>query len=174
MLSPPIGAIEVILENLDEVLLELDAHDMTSFAGVASVGEPAGYALVWEFGSARVASLGDRTCIGTTPDGRSVILSVQAPFGYIAINEPLYWKIIEEELQGIDFAQTNAADLAKEFDRVMFRVAEKIVPIIAEAAPKDSGALADSITAVEPNDPVLDEEGAFEGSTEGNVNTWTP
>jgi hypothetical protein len=173
--APPVGAIELIFDKLDEVALELASHDKLFAAGVASIGEAAGYALVWEWGNVRQAQAGDETCQGVNPDGSTVWLSVQAPFGYISINEPLYWAIVEDVLADVKFMQTNAADMTAEFERAMSKIAKQIAPIIKAAAPKDSGALRDSIVAVDPGDSILDDDdaeiGAFVGSTEGR---WQP
>lgn len=151
-LIPPIGAIQVVLENLDEVLVELNQKDQVISSGVASIGEAAAYALVWEWGSARISEPGPNTCIGVNPDGSSVILSVQAPFGYISINEPLYWAILEAELKKIKFGNSSIEGLLDELQQAALRAAEEFVPILRSAAPKDSGALRDSIQVVDPGE----------------------
>jgi hypothetical protein len=175
VLAPPVGAIEIIFEKLDEVLLELESHDKLFAAGVASIGEAAGYALIWEWGNARQVQAGEETCQGTNPDGSTVWLSVQAPFGYISINEPLYWAIVQEVLSEVKFAQTDPAAMTAEFEKAMFKIAKLIAPIIRDAAPFASGALRDSITALAPGDSLLDdstaEDGALVASTEGR---WQP
>lgn len=175
VLAPPVGAIEIALENLDEVLLELEGHDQMFFAGVASIGEAAGYALIWEWGNVRQLKDGPSTCQGVNPDGSTVWLSVQAPYGYISLNSPLYWAIVQEELTQVKFATTDPAEMSDEFSKAMSRIAKRIAPIIRDAAPMESGALRESITALDPEDSILtdedEDEGAFVASTEGQ---WQP
>lgn len=146
----------VVLEGVDKFLSEFE--DMSPIAaGVASVGDAAAYALVWEFGNVRQEQPGPKTVQGTNPDGKTVWLSTQAPFGYVRVNEPYFWQVIEERMARIDYDQHNAASLTKAFERAATDIAKAMARQIRDTVPVDSGALQDSIRVVSPGDSMLDE-----------------
>jgi len=124
--------------------------------GVIVEGDAAAYALVWEWGNARQTKEGPKTVKGINPDGEQVWLSVQAPFGYIRINEPVYFQILERELGAIDFSEAiTAKEILAEMKKASAAAAELIAEIIREHAPVDSGDLRDSISPTDPDDPDL-------------------
>ncbi len=135
--------------------------------GVISEGDAAAYALVWEWGNARQTQSGPKTVLGTNPDGDSVWLSIQAPTGYIRVNEDEYIRILEDQLGQMDLDLTTGDQIRKAMIAASAIAAERIADVIRENAPKDSGDLRDSITAADPNDPELatvDEELELGGS----------
>src|SRR3954471_15404856 len=97
-----------MFDKLDELLLELEEHDKEISAGVATVGEPAAYAEVWEWGNVRQTKKGPKTVLGINPDGEKVWLTIQAPFGYIRINENEFWQAVKDELAKVKFKSTTA------------------------------------------------------------------
>jgi hypothetical protein len=127
--------------------------------GVQSEGDAAAYALVWEWGNARQTQKGPKTTLGTNPDGEQVWLSIQAPYGYIRINEAEYIKIIENELGSMDFGGMGTGqEILDAIRESSGFAAQKIAEIIREHAPVDSGMLRESIQPCHPDDPDLETE----------------
>jgi len=124
--------------------------------GVVSEGDAAAYALVWEWGNARQTQKGPKTVRGENPDGESVWLTIQAPMGYIRINEAEYIRIIEDQLGAMDLGNLETGqDIRKAMKAASGRAANLIAEVIKQFAPIDSGALRDSIGAADPDDPDL-------------------
>lgn len=142
-----------------EALKDLVGDGRVIEFGMASVGEASAYALVWEWGNVRQTKPGPKTVIGTNPDGKMVWLSMQAPFGYIRINENKYWDSIKTELGNVKFDQPNARALERELKRAGKRIADQVVTITKMSVPVDSGDLRDSLKAVYPDDSFLEESG---------------
>lgn len=123
--------------------------------GVISEGDAAAYALVWEFGNARQTQSGPKTVLGTGPDGESAWLSTQAPMGYIRVNEPEFVMILEKALADMDMDLTSGSQIRKAMLAASALAAEKIADMIRDWAPRDTGALRDSIGPADPEDPDL-------------------
>lgn len=124
--------------------------------GVTVEGEAAAYALVWEWGNIRQTKEGPKTVKGMNPDGEEVWLSTQAPFGYIRINEPMYFQILQDKLGTVDFSDVESAkQILDEMKRASAEAGELIAEIIREHAPVDSGQLREEIQAADPDDPDL-------------------
>lgn len=147
-----------LIDKLDEFMLEFAEHDQEISAGVASFGEAAAYAEVWEWGNIRQTKEGPKTVLGINPDGESVWLSVQAPVGYIAVNENLYWDILKNELGKVKFKSTDAKGITKELEDASVKAMKRIRKIIADAAPYDKGDLSESFQVVMPNSILLDDD----------------
>ena len=145
-----------LFDKLDEFLLELAEHDKEITAGVASVGEAAAYAEVWEWGNARQTKQGPKTTLGVNPDGEKVWLSLQAPFGYIKANENQYWDVLKAELGKVKFKGTTAKEITEELEQCAKRAMKKVAQIIGDHAPVDKGDLSKSFQVVEPGDTLLD------------------
>lgn len=148
----------VLIDKLDEFMLEFREHDQEISAGVASFGEAAAYAEVWEYGNIRQTKEGPKTVLGINPDGENVWLSVQAPVGYISVNENLYWSILKEELGKVKFESTNAKGITEELEKAAVKAMKRICKIIADTAPYDKGDLSESFQVVNPNDSLLDKD----------------
>lgn len=146
-----------LFDKLDEFMLEFKEHDKEIFAGVASVGAAAAYAEVWEWGNVRQTKPGPKTVLGTNPDGESVWLTIQAPFGYIKINENAYWDALKQELGKVKFDSTNAAGITKELEAASIKAMKLCAQVIGDHAPVDSGALSKSFQVIEPGDSLLDD-----------------
>lgn len=157
---------KIEFENVDEFLLEMQQHNKEIKAGVMIVGDAADYGLVWEWGNVRQKKPGPRTVIGTNPDGKMVWLSIQAPFGYIRINEPFMHKIVDEVLATVSFNQPNVQAITKELEKAAKKISKAIAEVVAADAPigdreygdPHPGLLRKSIKPVDPNDVILDQE----------------
>jgi bacteriophage HK97-gp10 putative tail-component len=124
--------------------------------GVISEGDAAAYALVWEWGNARQTKQGPKTVRSFNPDGEEVWLSIQAPQGYIRINEPEFVMILQKKLGEMDLSNwEEAQDILDAMKKASVEAANQIAEIIKETAPVASGALRDSIGPADPNDPDL-------------------
>jgi len=124
--------------------------------GVISEGDAAAYALVWEWGNARQHKEGPKTVLGINPDGETVWLSTQAPFGYIRIHSDEMDNLLMSELMKVDFDKVDTAeDFIQEMKAASLEAGIKIADFIRSVAPVDSGDLRDSIEAANPDDPDL-------------------
>lgn len=159
-------SLQVPLPALDEPTVKelkklLDGYQKAADAGpvrggIVVTGDAAAYALVWEWGNARQTKEGPKTVKGMNPDGDQVWLSTQAPFGYIRINEPMYFQILEEKLGAADFSDAvSAKEIVDEIKKASAAAAEIIAEVIREHAPVDSGELRESIGPADPDDPDL-------------------
>ncbi len=144
-------------EGLERYLGELELPNTEIVAGVASIGEAAEYALTWEFGNVHQTKKGPKTVLGIGPDGSRVWLSIQAPFGYIRINENRYWEIIADEAEKVALSGTTPAEIRRELEDMARRVTERVADVIQDTVPVDTGALRASIQPVQPGDPLLSE-----------------
>lgn len=125
-------------------------------SGVQVVGDAAAYALVWEWGNTRQTKQGPRTVLGTNPAGDSVWLSSQAPRGWIALNEPEMWKVIEDKIKKIDFAGQDEFHVNLRLEELSQEISQAFMEILWKTAPVDSGDLSNSLEIVMPGDPILD------------------
>lgn len=124
-------------------------------AGMASVGDAAAYALVWEWGNLRQTKEGPRTIKGINPDGSEVFLSSQAPFGYIRVNEGRYWGIINEELAKVNLDQSTTRAMQAELKRAAKEITKRMTEVTKETVPVGHGDLKDSLRPVNPGDALL-------------------
>jgi len=138
-------------------------------SGVAVDGEPAAYALVWEWGNERQYKKGPRTLEGTNPTGQTAWMSTQAPRGWIAINEPEMWEAIDAVLGNIDFQGNAEFDIGLVLEKASEDISRKMLVILRRTVPVDSGDLDSALGVVSPGDPILDViEDSF-GEMEGGV-----
>lgn len=152
----PLPSPEILFDHVDDFLQEFtDIEEVAS--GVASIGDAASYALVWEWGNARQRQIGPKTTLGINPDGKRVFLSIQAPHGYIRVNEPLYWAALEEEIDAMEFTGGSSAAIRREMGQAAKRAAKRVQEIIQEHVPVDHGDLHDSIKVVNPGDELLEQ-----------------
>jgi hypothetical protein len=142
----------VLFDKLDEFLLEFSEQDQEVQAGVASDGEAAAYALVWEWGNMRQKFIGPKTTLGLNPDGQRVWLSIQAPTGWIRVNEAQYWQFFEEEMAKAKFSSPSTGDISDELRGIARRAAKRICELMKDTVPVDSGDLRDSLEVVDPED----------------------
>lgn len=151
------GLDDATVKELKKVMQSLsDAADEGPVrGGVLSEGDAAAYALVWEFGNARQTQPGPKTVLGTGPDGESAWLSIQAPMGYIRVNEAEFVQILQQTLNDMDLELTTGDEIRKAMKEASNEAGKKIADIIRDTAPEDTGALRDSITVADPDDPDL-------------------
>ena len=149
-----VKALKKILTGMEEASEEGPVR-----GGVVSEGDAAAYALVWEYGNARQTKKGPKTVRGENPDGESVWLSIQAPAGYIRVNEAEYIRIIEDQLGAMDLGNLETGkDIRKAMTAASAKSAELIAEVIKQFVPVDSGALRESIGPADPDDPELAED----------------
>jgi bacteriophage HK97-gp10 putative tail-component len=146
-----------MFDKLDEFMLEFLEHDQEISAGVASFGDAAAYAEVWEWGNVRQTKPGPKTVLGQNPNGEQVWLSIQAPFGYIKINENQYWEVLKEELGKVQFKSTNARGITEELEKAAEKAMKIVAQIIGDHAPVDTEQLSKSFKVVKAGDPMLDD-----------------
>lgn len=149
-------------------------HPRMIESGVASEGDPSAYALVWEFGNLRQYKKGPRTILGTSPAGGREWLSTQAPQGWIAINEPRMWAIIDDHMAKFTLGGNTEFGMTVELEQMSLDISRDILTLLKSTAPVDTDALDLSLTIVEPGDSLLDVvEDSFaemdEGTTDSGV-----
>ena len=155
-MTPTIYA-NAVFDKLDEFLLEMSEHDKEIKCGVASYGPAAAHAEVWEWGNVRQEKQGPKTVRGMNPDGEEVWLSVQAPTGYIKINENHFWDALKDELSKVKFKGTTAKQITEELQAAGNKAAKRFIPYLEDSAPVDTGALSKSFKVVRDGDSLLDD-----------------
>lgn len=117
-------------------------------SGVGVFGSAAAYALVWELGTLRWPQPGPKTIWSTNRYGERVIMTKQAPHGYVGINATVAQSILHEELVKVKF---NLADIARyklDLEVAMDNAAIRIARVISDDAPVDSGDLRSQIQLI--------------------------
>lgn len=95
--------------------------------------------------------------------GERVWLTIQAPFGYVRVNEQEYWAIIKKNLASAKLSGSTREEVRKSLENVAFKIAQDMAEVIRKTVPVDTGYLQASIYPVEPGDPDLLEPDAFSG-----------
>jgi hypothetical protein len=116
--------------------------------GVGVFGSAAAYALVWELGSRRLKNPGPKTCWGANRFGETVILTKQAPMGYVGIHAGDAQKILSDEVGSVkmDLGDLNRSKLNLEV--ALDNAAQAIARIMSDSAPVDSGDLRSQIMSI--------------------------
>lgn len=140
------------LDALDRMIRDLPS---VREAGVAVGGDAAAYALVWEWGSARIHRPGPKTTWGENPSGDRVVLTLTAPHGFIRIHNEKYIQFLIEAFQRITWGSLAISDWPKAIDEMLNGVAKQCSNFISEGAPFDTGDLKASIYPVGPDDALL-------------------
>lgn len=162
MPQPTIPIPTALFDNLDFFLLELEEHNKEIQAGVASVGEAAAYSLVWEFGNIRQTKEGPKTTKGyNIVTGETVWLTIQRPYGYIRLNEGLYWEILRDEMKKVTFKGTTASAITIELETCATQVMKRIRKLLEDTAPVAKGTLSESFVVVKPGDALLEKEADY-------------
>jgi hypothetical protein len=115
------------------------------------------YALVWEFGRVGIKP-GPKTVLSTNYEGEEVVLTIQAPHGYIRIHQEDYKQIMADEFSKADWANTPMNRWDALLRDVVNNAAARCAELIIEGAPVDSGDLVMSIEPVEVGDSILGSE----------------
>lgn len=143
-------------------------------AGVCVAGEPAAYALVWEWGNERQTQKGPRTVLGTNPAGQRAWLSSQAPHGWIATHEPEMWNIINNVLDNIHFQGNTEDHMDAVLESASRTISSQMLRLLKSTVPVDSGDLDSALEIVEPGDSLLDEiEDSFRQMPDGTTDSGT-
>lgn len=136
--------------------------DEAVYGGIASQGEASAYSQVWEWGNVRQYQKGPKTTFGINPDGERIWLTIQAPFGYVRINSTRFADAILQEMASVDPSST---EITQQLYQAAGRASVTVASIARETVPVDTGALRDSIVAVETNAAdLLDVDHWSEGS----------
>lgn len=122
-------------------------------AGIGVVDpRAAALARVFEFGS--IAGQrpwpqpGERTVAAVNPEtGAQVVVSAQAPNGFIRVQAPEFLHQLREQISG-QADWLNAGELDRNFSLAVQSVAEQTLEKLRAALPRDSGRLAQSLTIV--------------------------
>lgn len=83
-------AVTMQVAGLEKLGASLQNLPLTMASGVKVVGPAVGYALCWEWGSARIKKPGPKTLWSTNPEGQPAILTRTAPFGFVRVNRTAY------------------------------------------------------------------------------------
>lgn len=169
--------VKIDFAELKDFFVNLGNADVTVEAGVSSEGPAAAYVFVWEFGNIRQSKPGPKTVAGVNPvTGEKAFFSTQAPQGYIRVLIPVFREIMDLEIKRISFLDPERRSIKIQLDAAARRITNKMVEVIRNTVPIDSGELRASIRAVwpgetllntvaegfDPDDRVLDISGAFE------------
>jgi hypothetical protein len=138
----------VVFPDIYKFLSEFEGIGSVT-GGVGVFGSAAAYALVWELGSLRLKKPGPRTIWGTNRNGEKMIMSSQAPEGYVGVISDQFWPIIEQEVGKLTFRGTDARSIRLELEVVVDNAMQRIARIISDAAPVDSGDLRSQIQYVD-------------------------
>src|SRR5262252_3769706 len=140
------------LEKLDRLFSNVGGP---LWGGVKVVGKAAAYALVWEWGSARITKPGPKTTWGTNPAGDTVVLTLTAPYGYIRVNKDQYLSIPREEVKNARLTRVKPENFENALKDALSRAEIRCSLLISETAPIDSGDLRMSIQPTGVNAPIL-------------------
>lgn len=141
-------------ENIDDVFSGFSGvHNVVG--GVAVYGSAAAYALVWELGNRRQKTPGPKTRWGINRNDERVILTSQAPYGYVGIGSFAFWKIIEEEIGAVSFSSGSAAEINVRLSVAIDNASQRIAQIIKSFAPVDKGDLVSQIQMVDSDESEL-------------------
>lgn len=146
-------------EDAKKLADAIAACAVSSQVGVASEGEAASYALVWELGNIRQTKKGPKTVRGVNlMTGESAWLSTQAPSGYVRVNEPQFLAFLDRAVEGIDFADLfSGGDAKGELTEALGKVGQSCLELIKATVPVDSGDLQGSLVLLGGDDTDLAE-----------------
>lgn len=134
------------LSSMFAALAEIDG----SRTGIGVTDTETGrYARVVEYGSVAGQrpwpQSGPRTTLAINPEtGEEVVVSAQAPLGFIRVNTPAIMQTLTEELQHMT-SWLDADALGQELDGTVREAARNAVDLLRTSAPRDTGKLADSL-----------------------------
>ncbi len=141
--------------GLDALLAQFDAIPGTVQSGVKVDAESAPYWSVWESGRISCEP-GPKTQWSTSPvTGQQVVLTIQAPHGYIRLNQPEYVKILNEEFNAVPWLSVPVSQIEEVLNAVMDRAADRCDILIGQFAPVDTGNLIFSIRPAHHDDLVV-------------------
>jgi hypothetical protein len=148
------------MRTLDELADTLDALAVISGPRGAAIGvadpQIARYARALEFGSVAGEKPwpqpGPRTTLAVHPQtGEQVVVSVQAPQGFIRANLSQFIEALVREM-GRPANWLDPAKVEAHLSAAVQRSADAALDALKQAAPRESGRLAQSLVVVEGND----------------------
>ena len=123
-------------------------------AGV-KVGPPgSAYAMAWEWGKISIKP-GPKTMWSSNMAGNRVVLTVQAPHGYIRVNRGNFQAIIKGEISKVKLATAKMEQWGKNIAGGADKAAQKCCDLVRETAPVDKGDLRNSIEPCWHDDDLL-------------------
>lgn len=134
-----------LYKQLHQFIQEMEDVDERIESGIVSVGDASAYANVWEWGNVQQTKKGPKTTLGINPDGEQVWLTIQAPSGYIRVNQATYELIMIQEVDKVDFSQTDGRKIDKQLKLATDRISKRILAVLQDTVPVDSGDLRDSL-----------------------------
>jgi hypothetical protein len=151
--------VTLTVEGIDQLQAAFDKLPLTIMAGV-KVGEPGvEYALFWEFGKISIRP-GPKTLYSTNALGQRVVLTKQAPHGYIRTNKKQFQEIINSEVSKVKLSTTKMDGWQSAIEKAADKAAQQCTDLIREAAPVDTGDLRNSIEPAFSGDSILSNGGA--------------
>ena len=148
-------AVTMQLKGVSSLVKSLQALAARYDGGVKVTGPATAYALVWEFGSARLSKPGPKTTWGVNPNGDTVILTLTAPNGFIRVNRQEYIKILREEFNRVSWSKIPIVEWGAQAKAVVEEASIRCALLIRDTAPEDTGQLKDAIEPVAGDDPIL-------------------
>ena len=126
--------------------------DRTTSIGVTDA-KAAAYARTLEYGSVAGQRpwphAGERTVAAVDPEtGAQVIVSAQAPQGFVRVRAPEFLSKVREAVAG-PANWLDAGELDHHFDSALHSAAGKVLEEMRAAVPRDSGRLAQSLTILD-------------------------
>lgn len=140
---------EFSFEEFDELLEALSAAQGASAEVAVNDPEAARYARVLEYGSRAGQPPwlrpGPRTVLATDPEtGATVVMSAQAPQGFIRIRAAGFLNQLKDELaQPADWLELDAVE--EHLTRAVDAAARAALEELRSAVPRDTGRLSDSL-----------------------------
>ena len=132
----------------------------------AKVGEPGiGYWMIWEWGRISCKP-GPKTCWAVNFAGDTVVLTLQAPKGYIRVHKDEFNQLLMDRVSQVKLKDLPMAGWKDALTVAMDDVAQQCTDIIRDSAPVDTGDLRSSFEPAYSTDGLLQEpEGGAYGST---------
>lgn len=153
-------SVSMRIEGLEKLEQQFGSLPFVVRAGVKLTGPAVGWGLVWEFGSARISEPGPKTTWGTNPNGQKVVLTLQAPRGWIRVNRQRYVEFVLARMNAVNWAKYPVQSWRYVAADTLYKAAQDCAALMEETAPVDTGQLVSGIVAVNEPDPILD-EGTF-------------
>jgi hypothetical protein len=148
--------LEVVgLEKLDKLFGLLPSRIE---GGVKLAANVAVRGLVWEWGIVDI-NPGPKTQYSTNPDGAEVVLTIQAPHGWIRVNRQQYIQFLKEEWNKVSWATLKASEWEQAIHDMLWAASSRCARLMEDTAPVDTGDLRSGIIAVNEPDPILEQYG---------------
>lgn len=164
MFYPHPSYLPFVLLSKTDSFGELAKIDSSMAVGVGVFGSAAAYALVWELGSRRLKSPGPKTVWGKNRYGKKVILTAQAPEGYVGIHAGDAKEILNEELGTVKWALNDLNMSKLRLEVALDNAAIRIARIMSDSAPVDSGDLRSQIMSISTDESSYLEQDDNEGT----------